>query len=127
MKEFVCIVCPNGCSLSIDEEGNVSNAGCSRGVQFAREEATCPKRTVCSTVATVFPDIPVLPVRTSKEIPKEKVGELMKMINSICLDRRVKRGEVLISDLFGTGADLISTSDMLCHYQEKRRRKDDGR
>ena len=120
MRELVCIVCPNSCSLTVGDEGNVFNAGCNRGAQFAREEMTCPKRTVCSTVATVFSDIPVLPVRTSGEIPKEKIWELMEIINGICLDRRVGRGEALISDLFGTGVDLISTSDMRYRYNEKR-------
>ncbi len=112
MKEFVCIVCPNGCHLTADDDGTIHNAGCRRGVEFAREEMTAPKRTVCSTAATVFADCPVVPVRTSKEIPKEKVGELMQMIRTLCVDRRMKRGEPLIRNLFGTEADLIVTSDM---------------
>ena len=105
MKEFVCIVCPNGCQLQVDDEGNVAGAKCERGVRFATEEMTCPKRTVCSTVATIFEDFPVLPVRTSQEIPKEKIGELMEMLNGICVKQR-----------FGTEADLISTSDMTYAY-----------
>lgn len=119
MKELVCIVCPNGCKLTIDDDGNVFNANCPRGVRFATEEMTCPKRTVCSTVATVFPDFPVLPVRTSEEIPKENILELMGMISSICVDRRLQRGEVLISGLFGTSANLISTASMCYEYFEK--------
>ncbi len=116
MKEFVCIICPNSCPLRVDDEGNVTGAKCERGVRFAKEEMTCPKRTVCSTVATIFEDFPVLPVRTSQEIPKEKVGELMKLLNGICVRQRFKRGEVLVSHLFGTEADLISTSDMTYAY-----------
>ncbi len=116
MKEFVCIVCPNGCQLQVDDEGNVAGAKCERGVRFATEEMTCPKRTVCSTVATIFEDFPVLPVRTSQEIPKEKIGELMEMLNGICVKQRLERGEVLVKHLFGTEADLISTSDMTYAY-----------
>ena len=69
MKELVCIVCPNSCKLSISENGEVTGARCPRGKKFATEELTCPKRTVCTTVATVFDDYPVLPVRTETEIP----------------------------------------------------------
>lgn len=116
MKEFVCIVCPNGCRLQVDADGNVEGAKCERGIRFAAEEITCPKRTVCSTVATVFEDVPVLSVRTSREIPKEKIGELMKMLNGICVEQRLERGAVLIKNLFGTEADLISTSDMTYSY-----------
>ena len=56
MKELVCIVCPNSCKLSISENGEVTGARCPRGKKFATEELTCPKRTVCTTVATVFDD-----------------------------------------------------------------------
>lgn len=116
MKEFVCIVCPNGCCLQADDEGNVHNAKCERGIRFAIEEMNCPKRTVCSTVVTAFEDFPVLPVRTSQEIPKEKIGELMEMLNGICVKQRLRRGEILVEHLFGTEADLISTSDMTYSY-----------
>lgn len=116
IKKYVCIVCPNSCSLTVDGEGNVTGAGCPRGEKFAREEAVCPKRTVCSTVATVFADRPVLPVRTSAEIPKEKIPEAMEIIRGICVDRRLERGEVLVHGLAGTDADLISTSSMCYRY-----------
>lgn len=119
MKELVCIVCPNGCRLSIGSDGSVQNAGCPRGVCFAEEEMTCPKRTVCSTVATVFPDFPVLPVRTSQEIPKQKIPELMRLLGGICIDRRLERGEVILSRVCGTSADLISTSSMCYQYYRK--------
>lgn len=118
MKELVCIVCPNGCRLSIDEEGNAENAKCPRGVEFAKEEMTCPKRTVCSTVATVFPDFPVLPVRTSLPVPKTEIPELMRLIANVRLEKRLGRGEVIIENLFGTGSDLISTSSMRYAYFE---------
>lgn len=116
MKELICIVCPNSCRLSIADDGTVTGNKCPRGKKFAEEEMTCPKRTVCSTVATVFDDFPVLPVRTSDEIPKERIPDLMAELNVFLLDRKVGRGEVLIKNLFGTGVDLISTSSMLYNY-----------
>ena len=61
--ELVCIVCPRGCRIKI-ENGIVSGNGCKRGEAFAVSETTCPMRSVCSTVATTFADYPVLPVRT---------------------------------------------------------------
>lgn len=119
MKELVCIVCPNSCKLQIADDGTVTGNKCPRGKKFAIEEMTCPKRTVCSTVATVFEDFPVLPVRTSEEIPKEKIPMLMKMLFDFKLDKRVNRGEILIKNLFDTGVDLISTSNMLYNYNKK--------
>ncbi len=118
MKELICIVCPIGCKLQIDPSNIITGANCPRGEEFALEEITCPKRKICSTVATVFEDYPVLPVITSEEIPKDKIPELMKLISSYILTKRVNRGEVIISNLFGTSCNLVSTSSMLYTYYQ---------
>ena len=51
MKEFTCIVCPRGCTLTVEEnngEYTVSGNSCKRGKDFAVSEMTCPMRTICS-------------------------------------------------------------------------------
>lgn len=116
MKELVCIVCPNGCKIIIDDNGDILNAKCNRGIVFATEETTCPKRTVCSTVATTFSDFPVLPVRSSAEIKKIDIPACMNALNNVLLDRRVGRGEIIIKDVLGSGVDIISTSSMQYTY-----------
>ena len=115
MKEMTCIVCPNGCSLTVEEgETGIKVKGnlCRRGEQFAVTELTHPMRTVCTTVRTTLPGVPVLPVRVSKEIPKEKIFEVMEEINRTVLNRPVKRGSVLIPDVLGLGADVITTGSI---------------
>ena len=65
MKELTCIGCPRGCTLKIERDGDgwsVTGNTCPRGREFAISEMTAPKRTICSTVRTAFPDAPVLPV-----------------------------------------------------------------
>lgn len=109
--DLVCIVCPRGCRINI-ENGVVSGNGCKKGEAFAISETTCPMRTVCSTVATVFDSMPVLPVRTDGEIPKEKIGEFMKFINGIKLDRKVRRGDVIASNVVGTDVSVIATASV---------------
>ena len=74
---------------------------------------TEPKRTICTTVKTAFPDIPVLPVRVSKEIPKDRIFDVMAEINKVTVKEKVKRGEVIIKDVSGLGADIIATSGVL--------------
>lgn len=116
MKEFVCIVCPRGCTLSVDKingEYSVSGNSCKRGEAFAMTEMTAPARTICSTVRTVFPSVPALPVRVSSDIPKEKIFDVMKEIKSVTADKIYCRGDVIIADVLGTGADVICTSDIL--------------
>ncbi len=109
--ELVCIVCPRGCRIKV-EEGVVSGNGCKRGEAFAMSETTCPMRTVCSTVATTFEEYPVLPVRTDGEIPKDKISDLMKEINGVVLTKKVKRGDVVIEKAVGTDVNVIASASM---------------
>ena len=93
--ELVCIVCPKGCRMSVEN---------------AKAEETCPMRTVCSTVATSFPSMPVLPVRTDGEIPKSRIGELMRLINGIEVTKKLRRGDVVAASVVGTDVNLIATA-----------------
>lgn len=116
MKEMTCIVCPNGCALKAEEkegEIRVTGNGCRRGIDFAVSELRCPMRTVCSTVRTVFPEMPVVPVRVSCEIPKDRIFNVMKEIDRVVLKDRAGRGDVLLRNVLGLGADVIVTSSML--------------
>lgn len=107
--DLVCIVCPRGCRINVENDVVTGN-GCKRGEAFAISETTCPMRSVCSTVATAFKDYPVLPVRTDGEIPKAKIADLMKEINAITVDKKVKRGDVVAQNIVGTDVNLIATA-----------------
>ena len=74
---------------------------------------TEPKRTICSTVKTVFADVPVLPVRVSADIPKDRIFDVMREINSVTLDKRISGGDAVIENVLGLGVDVISTSNVL--------------
>ena len=116
MSKIVCIVCPAGCVLeaeNTDGEIKVTGCSCKRGVKFAIDEITNPMRTICSFVKTVFDGVPVLPVRVSCDIPKGKIFDVMAKIKEVNLSERVGRGEVIIKNVLGLEADIISTSNML--------------
>ncbi len=116
MRELVCIVCPKGCTMKIEEkDGEISVTGnsCKRGASFAVSEMTEPKRTVCTTVRTVFKDAPVIPVRVSAEIPKDRIFDVMREINAVTLSSPVGRNDVIIKNVLGLGADIIATSGVL--------------
>lgn len=121
MKELTCIICPNGCTLQIEEAGegwNISGNLCQRGADFAVEEMTSPVRTICSTAATIFPETPVIPVRVSEDIPKEKIFEVMEEINKLVVTERVSRGKVLIHNVLGLKADIIVSGSALSEQAE---------
>jgi CxxC motif-containing protein len=116
MKELVCIVCPNGCSMMIEEMGTsikVTGNRCKRGEEFAISELNHPMRTICSTVKTNFPSIPVLPVRVSEEIPKDRIFDVMKEINKVVVTKPISIGDIIIENVLGLHVNIIATSNIL--------------
>jgi len=109
MKEFVCIVCPRGCHLSIDENLNVTGNTCPKGKQYAINEVTNPLRMLTSTVKVKGASLVRVPVITSVEIPKGKMFEVMKELNKVEVEAPVKMHDVIIKDVLGLGADIIAT------------------
>ena len=120
MKEFVCIVCPNSCHLSIDETTKkVTGNKCPRGEKFAINEITNPMRTISSTCKTIFKFAPVVPVRVNKEIPKNKIFDVMKEINKVVIKDNLKRGDVVINNVCKLNVDVIITTDKLNIKEDK--------
>ena len=122
-KELVCIVCPRSCRMQITTDGdetNVSGNSCKRGRDFAVREMTDPRRTVCTTVRTSFPSVPVLPVRVSDTIPKDRIFDLMREVNGITVSKPVHRGDAVVKNILNLGVDLIATSNALAILDEKK-------
>ena len=112
-KTMTCIVCPNGCQLTIDLETlAVTGNRCNKGEAFAKEEITAPKRCVSSLVKSTLPEYPVVPVRTSGSIPKELIMPLMKVLKTITIDSYLPSGSVVLKNFENSGADIITTVTM---------------
>ena len=122
IRELTCIGCPMGCQLTAVMDGSrvteVTGNTCPRGREFAISEMTAPKRTICSTVRTAFPDAPVLPVRVSADIPKDRIFDVMDALKTVTVSERIGRGDVVIPDVLGLGVDVIATSSLLRHRSE---------
>ena len=83
MKELICIICPRGCHLSVDEETlAVSGNTCPRGAEYGRSEVSNPVRTVTGSVKACGGLHPMLPVRTDKPVSKAKMFEIMETLHS---------------------------------------------
>ena len=113
--DMVCIVCPNGCRLNVENangEITVTGAKCKRGEAFAKTELTCPTRSVTSSVKTTVRGYPVVSVRTDGEIPKEKIFEFIGVLSKFTLDKKVPIGTILIKGVCGTNVNVITTTEM---------------
>ena len=115
MKErfLTCIVCPKGCQLKVTfDDGKISSVDgytCKRGLVYAEDECTHPKRTVTSTVKLA--DGRPVAVKTSLAVPKELVFDVMKQINAVRVDGEVRIGDVIISNVCDTGADVVASAN----------------
>ena len=112
-KELICIVCPKGCHLMIDEDMNVTGNGCLRGVKYGVDELINPTRIVTSTVVILNGEVSRLPVATSKPIPKSKIMEVMEEINKVKIQAPVYVKEVIIPNILGLEVDIVATRDVL--------------
>lgn len=116
-RELTCICCPIGCQITVTlEDGKVQKVEgntCKRGEAYAREETTCPVRVVTSTVRAEAGKGEMVSVKTCKPIPKDKIMECMREINSVKVVAPVKAGDVIVKDVAGTGVDVIATQSMM--------------
>ena len=112
MKEFICIECPKGCRLSIDENLNVTGNTCNRGKVYAINEVTCPKRIVTSTVVINSKIVSRMPVMTEHEIPKEKMFDIIKALDEVRLEVPVKCRDIVIENVCNTGVNIIATRSL---------------
>ena len=114
MKELVCIVCPKGCRLQVDEEHGYAVSGnrCPRGAAYGRNELLHPTRVLTSTVCIQGGLHRRLPVKTTAPIPKELIFQAMESLNGVRLTAPVHLGQVVIHDLLRTGVDVVSTREM---------------
>ncbi len=115
-REIVCIVCPNGCRIrceSVAGELQCSGQKCKRGIEYVKAELTRPMRSLTTSVKTVFPDSPVVSVRTSGEIDKAKLREVVDSLANVTVQKRIHIGDVVVQNVCGTGVNVICTSNRL--------------
>lgn len=112
MKELICITCPRGCHLKVDDNLNVTGNTCPRGETYAKAELTHPVRMVTSTVAIASVNECRLPVKTKEPVPKELIFPVMEEIRKTVVKAPIKIGDVVIENVCSSGVDVIATKDI---------------
>lgn len=111
MKDLICITCPRGCHIHIDDDLHVTGNTCPRGEAYAISEVTHPKRMITSTVK-VDGVVDRVSVKTREAVDKELIFNVMKEINKVSLHAPLHRGDVAIENVCGTHVDVIVTKDV---------------
>jgi len=112
-KEIICTVCPRGCHIQVEGEGdqilNVEGYGCKRGLEYGSSEFAHPVRILTTTVKLEGVQNDLLPVRSNKPLPKEKIMEYMQIIRATAVKAPVVCYDVVIADICGCGVDIVAT------------------
>ncbi len=116
IRKMTCIVCPMGCQLvvNLDDNGDVTgvaNANCKRGVAYAATECVHPMRTVTGTAPIAGGG--VVPVKTDRTVPKDLMIACMMVINETPVPANAPMGTIVIRNILGTGANVVTTKDLL--------------
>ena len=112
-KEIICTVCPRGCHIQVEGEGekvlSVDGQGCKRGLEYASAEYAHPVRILTTTVKLTGEQVDLLPVRSNKPLPKEKIMDCMAVIRAAAVKAPVARYDVIIPNICDTGVDIVAT------------------
>ena len=112
MKELTCIVCPRGCRLKVDDNMVVTGNSCPRGEKYAINELTNPTRTITSSIRVNNRPYILVSVKTDKPVPKDKMFDVMKEIDKLSIDAPTRIGQVVLTNILGTDANIVITKDI---------------
>lgn len=115
--EMPCIVCPMSCHLEVEIDDDkqviaVRGNTCPRGAAYARKEVVAPQRMVTTTVRINHALYPLLPVITSKEVPKERIFDIMDACKNVRVNAPVAYGDVIIAKAAGLEVDILASRSM---------------
>lgn len=114
--ELICIGCPLGCNLTVDMDSSevveVKGNTCKKGKEYAVKEVTNPTRIVTSIVRVKNGNIAVVSVKTKEDIPKAKIHDCIKALKDVEVEAPIKIGDVLVSNIAGTGVDIVATRNI---------------
>lgn len=115
-RSLTCIGCPLGCTVTVELDNGqitaVTGNTCKRGDDYARKEVTRPMRVVTSTVRVTGGDIPVVSVKTERDIPKVKIMDIMRSLTDISVPAPVHIGDVILKNAAQTAVDIIATKEV---------------
>ena len=112
-KTYTCILCPNGCEISVEHEGkqfeSCTGNLCPNGEKYVKQELTDPRRTIASSVLLEGGELPLVSVRLTAPIPRERIFDVMERIRAMRVTAPVEAGDVIEENILGLGSDLIAT------------------
>lgn len=112
-KEITCIVCPIGCKILVETDGkhikNLDGNKCKRGIDYAEHEALDPRRMLTTSVFVDGGEWPLVSVKSTKPVPKEKIFNVLKEIRKTKVTAPVKSGQRILNNVANTDINIVAT------------------
>lgn len=115
MEKLVCIGCPKGCNLTVDEENDykVEGYSCEVGKKYGKQELTNPLRVLTTTIEIESEDNLRLPVKSNSELPKKIIFDAVKELSKVKVKAPIKTGDVIVKNILDSGVDIVSCKEIL--------------
>jgi CxxC motif-containing protein len=115
-SKITCIICPIGCEVTVHhKEGiitNIEGHQCKKSIGYANEELFYPKRTLTTTILVKGGELPLVSVKSSKPIPKDRLFDVMDCISQTEVDAPVEIGDALVKNVLDLDADIVATKNV---------------
>ena len=115
-RELICIGCPMGCPIVVEmEDGkvlSVTGNTCPRGESYARKEVTNPTRIVTTTVRVDGGKVPMINVKTERDIPKDKIFECIAALRGVTMKAPIHIGDIILENVAGTGVNIVAAGNV---------------
>ena len=112
-NRITCIVCPIGCKILVKTDGklikNRDGKKCVKGIEYAKNEALDPRRMLTTSVLVKYGEWPLVSVKSSQPVPKDKVFKILKEIKKVKLNAPVKSGQEILKNVANTDFNIIAT------------------
>lgn len=97
--KMTCIICPMGCELRIKTEGEFEVKGhqCPRGIQYAKDEVTNPKRVYTGNITCLDGVLPVISFKTESML-KANLSHLQAIVKQLKVVAPIRLGDILYHD-----------------------------
>ena len=118
---FTCIISPTGCDMAADYEGieliSLTGNLCPKGKAYVTQELVDPRRTIATSVPVKGSTMPLVSVRLTSPIPRDRIFDVMKEINKQTPSAPLRVNDVLIKDVLGLNSDVIITRNVPARRQ----------
>ncbi|MEA1939247.1 MAG: DUF1667 domain-containing protein [Candidatus Caldatribacteriota bacterium] len=115
-REFICIICPNSCHISVEYEGkkikSIKGAQCPKGEDFIRNEIANPLRVFTGSILVKNGNFSLVSVKTTSPVPKKYLKKVGEITHRIKVEAPVTIGQVVAFNLLNENIDLVATREI---------------